>query len=47
MAKPVSLVDAMKQPEWESNWKPAIEKEIMGLIMMGLWDEIPEDEVPY
>ena len=36
----------MKQLEWESNWKPAIEKEIMGLIMMGLWDEVPEHEVP-
>ena len=46
MAEPVSLVDAMKQLEWESNWKPAIEKEIMGLIMMGLWDEIPVHEVP-
>ena len=46
MAEPVSLVDAMKQPEWESQWKPAIEKEIMGLIMMGLWDEVPEHEVP-
>ena len=46
MAEPIGIVDAMKQPEWEDHWRPAIEKEIMGLILMDLWDEVPIDDVP-
>ena len=46
MAEPLSVVDAMRQPEWEEHWKPAIEKEVIGLLLMDLWDEVPVSEVP-
>ena len=46
MAEPMSVPDAMRQPEWEEHWKPAVEKEVIGLIAMDLWDEIPIADVP-
>ena len=46
MAEPMHLTDAMKSPDWPK-WKKAIEKEIMGLIMMDLWDEVPRSHVPH
>ena len=36
---------AIKSPEWPK-WKEAIEKEIIGLLMMDLWKEVPRDSVP-
>ena len=35
----------MKSPDWPI-WKKAIEKEIVGLILMDLWDEVPRTQVP-
>lgn len=45
MKEPISLIDAMKSPEWPK-WKSSIEREIMGLLMMDLWDEVPRSSVP-
>ena len=45
MKEPISLVGAMKSPEWPL-WKAAIEKEIIGLLMMDLWTEVPRESVP-
>ena len=45
MVEPVGIKQAMRLPEWES-WKAAIEKEVRGLFMAGVWDEVPRSEVP-
>ena len=45
MQEPISLMGAIKSPEWPK-WKEAIEKEIIGLLMMDLWKEVPRDSVP-
>ena len=45
MKEPISLIGAMRSPEWPK-WKEAIEQEIMGLLMMGLWQEVPRTSVP-
>ena len=44
-AEPIGIMQALKSPEWPL-WKEAIEKEIMGLLMMDLWDEVPRSSVP-
>ena len=45
MIEPVSIKQAMRLPEWES-WKAAVEKEVRGLVEVGVWDEVPRSEVP-
>ena len=45
MKEPISLVEAMKTPDWPK-WKASIEKEVMGLVAMDLWDEVPRINVP-
>ena len=45
MVEPVGIKQAMRLPEWES-WKAAVEKEVRGLFLAGVWDEIPRSEVP-
>ena len=45
MKEPISLGEAMKFPGWLI-WKGSIEKEIMDLLMMDLWDEVPRSSVP-
>ena len=45
MKEPISLVEAMRTPEWDK-WKASIEKEVMGLIAMNLRDEVPRTSVP-
>lgn len=42
--KPYSIKHAMRLPEWEE-WKAAIMKEINGLLAIGVWKEIPREEV--
>ena len=45
MVEPISLRDATRLPEWPL-WKEAVQKEIQGIILMGVWDEIPRSQVP-
>ena len=42
---PRTITEAMRLPEWEE-WKDAIRKEILGLIEIGLWAEVPRESVP-
>ena len=41
-----SLKEAMKSPDWESKWLPAIMKEIDGLEARGVWKRVPRNQVP-
>ena len=41
-----SLKEAMKSPDWESKWLPAIMKEIDGLEARGVWKRVPRSQVP-
>ena len=43
--QPGGLKEAMRLPEWPE-WREAIRKEILGLIEIGVWAEIPREQVP-
>ena len=45
MEKPVFLQDALRSEHWPV-WAEAIKREAAGLILAGLWDEVPESSVP-
>ena len=44
MAEPVSMPDAMRQPEWEGHWRPAIEKEIIDKALLERKEEKDVDD---
>jgi hypothetical protein len=43
--QPASIKEAMQLPEWPE-WREAIRKEVLGLIEMGVWAEVPRSSVP-
>ena len=43
--QPSTIKEAMRLPEW-NEWREAIRKEILGLIEIGVWAEIPREAVP-
>jgi len=43
MIEPLTVQEAMNLPEWEM-WKDAIEKEVLGLVANGTWDEVDRSE---
>jgi len=43
--QPGGLKEAMRLPEWPE-WRDAIHKEILGLIEIGVWAELPREQVP-
>ena len=43
--QPSTIKEAMRLPEWEE-WRETIRKEILGLIEIGVWAEIPREAVP-
>ena len=43
--EPISLGDAVRSEHWHL-WAAAIKKEAAGLILAGLWDEVPLSSVP-
>ena len=45
ITEPVSLGDAVRSEHW-ALWAEAIKKEAAGLILAGLWDEVPMSSVP-
>jgi hypothetical protein len=45
MKKPMSVKEAMRMKEWPE-WRKAIQKEIQGLINVGVWNEVDRSEVP-
>ena len=42
MIEPLTVQEAMNLPEWEL-WKDAIEKEVLGLVANGTWDEVDRE----
>jgi hypothetical protein len=43
MVEPVTIREAMMLPDWEL-WQKSVEKEVLGLVANGTWDEVDRSE---